>query len=240
MLAAMMLNILSLIIKNLIHPMKLKALLATLALSASIAAGTAFADTVKFSDGYGTTNGGEFLADSVGEVWAGTFVTFCLERNETVAFNTPYEYYISTSADAGGLSGGNPDPLSQGAAYLYSLLRTNNLADNTGGLGTSYFNLATRHANADAFQKAIWALEGEISAPAPLANYYYDLALANGGIADAWDLMGARVMNIFKTDTRTGEITKYQSQLYYVPDAGMTAVLLGLGFLSLAFLRRKL
>lgn len=220
--------------------MKIKSLIATLILTVGFTSNSVFADTVKFTNGFGTTNGGEFIADSATNVWNGTFITFCLELNEGMSFNTPYDYVIGTAAVNGGLSGGNPDPLSQGSAYLYSSLRQNTLASGN-GFG-SYYDIGTRTANSDLFQQAIWTLEGEGAFATTTNNWYYAQAIANGGAADATNLMGVRVMNIARWETVNEQMTYVQKQsvLYYVPDSGMTIALLGLGLLSLLAFRRKL
>ena len=41
----------------------------------------------------------------------GIFQTFCLERNEGINTTDTYDFTISDSAVAGGISGGSPDPL---------------------------------------------------------------------------------------------------------------------------------
>ena len=60
------------------------------------------------------------------------------------------------------------------------------------------------------------------------------------GNTGAFETVGAdskvKVMNLWGINDRKD----VQSMLIYVPDSGMTAVLLGLGLLSLAAVRRKL
>ena len=58
------------------------------AIAGAMSVSSAFALTsVKFSDGPGNTGGGEFNAD-VGNDGSVDFITFCLEYNEHIAYNT--------------------------------------------------------------------------------------------------------------------------------------------------------
>ena len=47
------------------------------------------------------------------------FETFCVEYNEHFTPGSTYYYGISQGAVNGGISGGNPDPISKGTAWLY-------------------------------------------------------------------------------------------------------------------------
>jgi hypothetical protein len=76
------------------------------AIIAAVAGSAVAADTVRFYDtGNGTTSGGEFEAQTG---LRGTFVTFCIERNEHVSMGRQYWYEISDAAIFGGSGGGTP------------------------------------------------------------------------------------------------------------------------------------
>ena len=74
--------------------------------------------------------GGEFNASSsdfvpatmgyaAAATYNGGFETFCIEGNEYFNPGRTYYYSISQAAINGGISGGNPDPISMGTAWLY-------------------------------------------------------------------------------------------------------------------------
>ena len=54
----------------------------------------------------------------------GGFETFCVEYNEHFTPGSTFYYGISQGAINGGISGGNPDPISRGTAWLYLQLRS--------------------------------------------------------------------------------------------------------------------
>ncbi|HWA29290.1 MAG TPA: VPDSG-CTERM sorting domain-containing protein [Lacunisphaera sp.] len=230
--------------------MKLK----VLALGAALCAGRLFANSVVLTDtaNDGNLNGGEFLATST----AGTFLTFCLERTVTVNMSTPYTFTIDSRALTGGNdqhdpSGPGPagDPLSAGTAWLYTQFILGTLVDTDGsglyGDAGTHAGLSARDYNAGVLQTAIWILEDEIDAsnydsnPYFLNNEYINLLTDSshfGSLAAAQATYTGdrvKVMNIWE-----GLVDK-QSQLIYVPDTGMTVVLLGLGLVSLAIFRRR-
>jgi len=121
-------------------------------------------------DGYGpyqTGSGGEFtlyspdLATDISYYYSGAknqvpgstpnFQTFCVEGNEYIYGNSLS--YVTFS----GQSIYTDDPLSKGAAYLYSQFAT---GGNFGGLATYSYAPAGRSASAALLQNAIWALMG--------------------------------------------------------------------------------
>ena len=107
-------------------------------------------DYVIISQGVGgANNGGSFNIDKIGDDEGILFSTFCLERNE---YFSPGETLlvgsVSNAAVQGGLSGGNPDPISSATAFLFYQWATDQIAHTT--------------ANANALQLAIWHLEGEL------------------------------------------------------------------------------
>ena len=94
----------------------------------------AMAYTVTTTGGYGlyqTGQGGEFSLtpnsgwnvlnnyDAKAKTYGGTaFQSFCIEGNEYMNANATYNATLNTAAVNGGISGGNPDPISIGTAKL--------------------------------------------------------------------------------------------------------------------------
>jgi hypothetical protein len=219
--------------------MKLTNIIRTLCLGAALSSTALFANTVKMTDtpydGIVDQGGGEFKAQITG---GPTFYTFCLENFIHVSLPGTYEYTISERAFSGGKDfhdiAGNPagDPLSKGTAYLYEQFFKGTLV---GALGGNYND--DRDYNAGLLQRAIWTLEDEYNYG---NNFYLTLVKNMFGNTGAFETVGAdskvKVMNLWGINDRKD----VQSMLIYVPDSGMTAVLLGLGLLSLAAVRRKL
>jgi len=172
---------------------------------------------------YGTTNGGEFLItvldDPIGIYPKGaTFESFCLEKNEYINYTDEYYVTISTSASQGGVSGGNPDPLSPQSAYLYSL----------------WLDGALTHDEdtANTLQRAIWFIEGETTSSNDLVTQANN-ALATDGSGSWYNTWGAdsigdiRVMNLWKYEDHTGYA---QDQFVRVPVPGAVLLsMIGLG-----------
>lgn len=156
------------------------------------------------------------------------FQTFCLEENEM--WSTSPDASLSFAAVQGGVSGGNPDYICVGTAYLYSEFAKGTLA------GYDY-TAAGRQSSAAALQKAIWWLEGEGANP----NNVFSIA-ASGITGYANNAMGQYdvfVVNMTTVD-KTGQRVDKQSMLvYFVPDGGMTLALLGGALSLLGIVRRK-
>ncbi len=176
------------------------------------AASLASAGTVYFQESNlkesGSFTGGEFLANLSN---GATYRSFCLEFNENIGLgmNVTYSYEITTDgARAGGVSGGNPDPVSSASASIFvSWLR-----------GT----IANTNANSTAVQNAIWAIEGEIlpSSLTGMALSLYNNAVANYSTTDnaAIDnpaFSNIRVLNPYRIID--GEMFRYQSQVILIP-----------------------
>lgn len=124
--------------------------------------------TVNRYDGYYTGEGGEFtLSGEAGILYAGnyastvrniggtpSFQSFCVETNEDVGSRT-YDFVPNTGAVNGGESGGNPDPVSIGTAWLYYQFSQGVLE------GYDYVPGSGRETSAGLLQNTIWWLEGE-------------------------------------------------------------------------------
>ena len=160
----------------------------------------------------------------------GGFETFCIEYSEHFSPGSTFYYGISQGAMNGGVSGGNPDPISRGTAWLYLQFAKGTLAGYDYGLGPS------GNASAAALQATIWWLEGEGDNPDPsfrtlvmdnVSNYQAN----NNGY------FGVAVLNLWND---SNHMLPAQDQLMLVPDGGSTVMLLGLGFLGLVVGRWKL
>lgn len=223
----------------------------------------AFGSTIKLDSvsGYQSGSGGEFTAtptnpsdpvllqalagyDSKAKVNGG-FETFCIEFNEHFTPGNTYTYAISAGAIAGGVSGGNPDPISIGTAWLYNKFATGSLAlyyydaaHNGGG------TFASRVDAAGSLQNAIWWLEGEITLTSAeqTANKFLNLLTTPSGlniplssaVANNNGTYGVFALNL--TDTQGNPA---QDQLVRVPDGGATVALLGFALAGVEFVRRK-
>lgn len=178
------------------------------------------------------------------QIAGGVFQTFCLERSESLAFGSTYDYTVDTAAVRGGfdgqdgtLGGLSSDSLDARTAYLYTKFWLGTLTgyDKTVGSG--------RAASATALQLAIWKIEQELvptggSGAADLSdrfnslsvNYnalakqFYDDAVANAGTG----IGQVRVLNL--TITSGGSVSQRQSLLVMVPLP--SAAWLGLGMMS--------
>ena len=128
--------------------MKKKLLLIPFTIIASVAVfgPMASANTMQLTLDYGSRHsgdGGEFNASSpdfapaamgyapqtIYNAGSGTgFETFCVEYNEHFTPGSTLYYGISQGAINGGISGGNPDFISKGTAWLYLQFATGQLA----------------------------------------------------------------------------------------------------------------
>lgn len=114
---------------------------------------------VKLADGPGDTGGGEFnatLRDATTQTTLASFITFCLEKQETLSLGVWYGVEFNDGAVLGGADNdddGDPskDVIKVGTAYLYSQMLAGKL--------TGYDHSAEK---ADQLQNAIWSFEDEI------------------------------------------------------------------------------
>ena len=184
---------------------------------------SSYAATITFSaatDRPTTYGGGEFDALIDG----GTlFQTFCLERNESLSFGTPYNFTVGMGAVNGGVDGGNPDPISSETAYLFTNFAHGDLSGYTGS-----------GADQIALQYAIWYFEEAV-----------ELSVANAAGAGTWIALAdanangsfydVHVINPYSTVDE--QIVQRQSVLQRIPEAS-ALLLFGSGLIGLIGYRR--
>lgn len=173
-------------------------------------------------------NGKSKFTDAKGNTWFGTF---CIEGDEYFTPGSTYQIQINTVANNGGTNTNSGDPLSKGTAFLYSNFVLGNLNNLTGGFT---YNDSTSSLN---LQKAIWWLEEEnigsltSAFQTLLISQFGSLAAARANYTDG----AVRVMNL----TSNNGLTLNQDQLVYVPEAGWTAMLVGMALVGLALVQRR-
>lgn len=159
-----------------------------------------------------------------------SFQSFCLEKTEYINYNNTYNVAYSFAAKNGGEGAiGGVDPISRGTAYLYSQFAAGTLS------GYDYLNASNRKSDAGSLQRAIWYLEGEITA-FDTTNEFYQLTIGIENYAqDANGAFGVQVLNL--TDANNGV---HQDQLYVtaVPEPSVL-VLLGICLVGVTIGVRK-
>lgn len=196
--------------------MKFSKMCAVAALACAGTAMTVSASTVFFGSGVRDSGfgGGEFITNFVG---GNSYRSFCLETAEQIQLGNQgannYQYEIGTGAVNGGVSGGNPDPVSSAAASIFVKWLQ-------GGYG------APTNALAEDVQRAIWDIEGEnqgtLSANAILIR---DAAIAaypvlTDNAVTSGNFPNIRVVNPFRMLLNDqGVLTRvdYQSQIVLIP-----------------------
>jgi len=177
----------------------------------------------------------------------GNFITFCLERNEDAGEGVTYNVSLSTAAKNGGQGGGNPDPLDERTAFLYTKFSEGTLDDSFNAWTTSQFTFTYLEAfSGESLQDAIWVIEDEKpffrddKNPAEVAFRneliaFADQAVAFGGEWFGMGIGNVRVMNLTKLDG-----TNAQDMLTIVPLPMPVALgLVGLVGVAAASRRRK-
>jgi hypothetical protein len=207
-----------------------------------VAAGSARADVIAIdrdAANYSGSHGAEFRVitftgtgvpamGSGVQVSGGVFQTFCLEADTSIGQNTEYTYTLGTSATSGGVSGGNPDPLDDRTAYLYTQFWNGTLSNYT------YTQGSGRVASADSLQLAIWYLEGELVGTL-VDDYNADsqaqtwVSQANTAVASGGSWFGVGLGNVRVINPVTSGGADVQSVLVLVPLP--PAALMGLGLL---------
>lgn len=199
---------------------------------AALTVSSALADKITFSDVPPDWQGGPFKAQFVtdgGAAIGPSFLTFCLERSESLSFGVRYDYTIDAGAKQGGGGAvGGVDPISIGTAWLYTQF-------------VSVPGFATTELQLKDLQRTIWYLEGEgneggynylvsgmyssaYTALNPLG--FPDITVDNDGYFNVWAI----------NPTQNGEV---RQSVLKTPDGGLTLVLLGIGMCVLGFLGRR-
>ncbi|MGE3311862.1 MAG: hypothetical protein AB7O66_17995 [Limisphaerales bacterium] len=188
-----------------------------------------------------TYGGGEFGADLLGVGGSVDFYTFCLEKNEGMGFGTPYDYTLATAAMAGGLGGGNPDPISAGTSFLYQQFLNQTLPGYNFATSTAA-ERAARAASGRDLQNAIWGLEDEQLVN--LANpFIVQVVNAFGSIAAAKAHATSGAIGVLNPTnpalSPTSPLYRRQSVLINLPDNGTAAMMLGGSLMLIGAVRRR-
>jgi hypothetical protein len=227
------------------HLMRIVRLLSLLALVGLVpmAAGAdpiAVGDVVKFSDGPGTSGGGEFILTDVNNP-ADAIITFCLQKTEYINFTSSFivgsitDRTLTDPSDKGGVNGA--DPISSQTAWLYTQFATNTLLNyDYGNAGNAIF--ASRQASANALQHAIWGFENEEALDAN--NYFVRLALNQTPAGFGIGSVGVLNLYLYSPTAPGGLGLEAQDQLTIrsAPEPA-TLSLVGVGMLGLTLARRK-
>jgi hypothetical protein len=177
--------------------------------------------------GGGTNGGGPFDAD-INKVnvnpFTVDFITFCLEKDETLSLNTPFMVAsITTSAINGGVGGPSPDPLNERTAFLYQ----NFVMGTLDNYGFDY----TDAADYVALQQAIWFIEEESNT----SSWLVGIADAEVAIGGDWYGMGLGAVKVANLKWLNGTLAQ---DVLILPEPGML-MLFGSSLLGLAFFTRK-
>lgn len=217
------------------------------ALLAFAGSGLATTITIDRVTGYYSGSGGEFniagLGTATNSLYAASalvnnkygvqgFETFCLEMDEYVSIPGTYNAVINPNNQAygGGVNTDTGDTISVGTAYLYYLFSQGTLT------GYNYTAGSDRIASAAALQNTIWALEDEgVSDP---GHFTFLLTTTFGDWANAKANYTSNIYGVGVLNLTTLSDGPAQDQLVRTPEPS-TILLLGLGLIGLAGIKRK-
>ncbi len=183
-------------------------------------------------------NGGPFRAETTGPLLGtSSFMTFCIEFNEYFNYGVAYDFTLSNGAIGGGVSGGNPDPLSNATKWLYYQALS-------GAYSTWYTTAVPGATLADVniganFQYAIWSLEGEMNLVAGSAGALVATYASNN---QNWATLEGQGHRVYAMNLVTEAGAPVQDQLAYtapVPDGGATLTLLAGALVGMGALRKR-
>ncbi len=189
-----------------------------------------------------TYGGGEFGADLIGVGGPIDFYTFCLEKNEGMGFGAAYDYTLATAAMAGGLGGGNPDPVSAGTSFLYQKFLNETLPGYSFATAT-VGDRAARAASGRDLQNAIWGLEDEQLVD--LANpFIVQVVNAFGSVAAAKAHATSGSIGVLNPTNpavpQSSPMYRRQSVLINLPDNGTSVMMLGSSLMLVGLVRRRM
>jgi hypothetical protein len=168
----------------------------------------------------------------------GSFQTFCIEGTEYIyPYPATYNGELTTYAIKGGAGAvSGKDPVSVGTGWLYSQFASTNWVS-----GLSYGYGSNRATSADALQRTFWWLEGGEEGVVFDSNNIYMAAVVKKFVTpEAAMADGAANYGVYALNIWTDSGGDAQTQLFYVPDGGVSLMLLGGALVGLGTLRRKL
>lgn len=199
-------------------------------------------------------SGGAFVATPVsgyiGEVGGpgpspGTsFLTFCMERNESVSITGTYNTEIAMSAVGGGIAGGvnGADPLDSRTAAMYWHFRQGGDFGGPVGVIGVLDTAATADLETQALQLAIWLIEQELTQAQfdaqgnALAAHL--VAWANGG-ANYPVGYGSLVRVLRLTSINDGSVRQDQLTIVPLPPAAWAGIGSLAGVAAIGYVRRR-
>ena len=147
--------------------------------------------------------------------------TFAWKRMNISIPGSTYNYGISQGAIHGGVSGGDPDLISRGTAWLYLQFAQGTLA------GYNYSIGVPGNASAGALQSTIWSLEGEGGTPNNAFSSLVTGDLANYTADNNGHLRCGRSQSVGPATTQAAQDQLILTRRTRHPDGGTTIMLLG-------------